>query len=95
MTTPRHFIASVVPRRILDDSAWLYSDEKCIGQLIVGDGVNSTIIYDIIMLPEPEFARARMHAGMPHVVAPSPHVGETIPVGTVLPDGPARHCSSE
>ncbi len=89
MTTPRHFIASVVPRFIRTTRLGYIPMKYVIGSRLVGDGVNSTIIYDIIMLPESEFPRARMSAGMPHVVAPAPHIGETLPVGTVPSD--VRH----
>lgn len=57
--------------------------KNVIGSRLVGDGKNATIIYDIIMLPESEFPRARMHAGMQHVSTPTPHIGETMPVGVV------------
>lgn len=89
MTTPRHFIASVVPRFIRTTRLGYIPMKNVIGSRLVGDGVNSTIIYDIIMLPESEFARARMHAGMQHVIAPTPHRGETMPVGAVPSD--VRH----
>ncbi|MDD3183180.1 MAG: hypothetical protein PHD48_10325 [Alphaproteobacteria bacterium] len=86
MTVSRTYIASVVPRFIRTSRLAYIPMKNVIGSRVVGDGKNSTIIYDIIMLPESEFARARMHAGMQHIIAPTPHIGETMPVGTVPSD---------
>ena len=84
--TARTYVASVVPRFIRTSRLGYVPMSHVIGSRLVGDGKNATIIYDILMLPEPEFARARMHAGMQHVIAPTPHRGETMPVGVIPSD---------
>jgi len=85
----RTYVASAIPRFVRTTRLGYIPMRSVIGSRLVGDGKNATIIYDIIMLPEAEFARARMHAGMQHVLAPTPHIGETMPVG-VLPSDVKR-----
>jgi len=82
--TSKIYIASAIPRFIRTTRLGYIPLKYVLGSRLVGDSKNATLIYDIIMLPEPEFTRARRHAGMQHVLAPTPHIGATMPVG-VLP----------
>ena len=81
--TNRHFVAFEVPRFIRTMRLGYVPMDNLLGSRSVGDGANSTIIYDFVMLPEAEFVRARMNAGVQHVVTPAPHKGETLPVGFI------------
>lgn len=80
------YIAFAIPRFIRSSRLPYIPMSHVIGSRLVGDGKNATIIYDVVMLPEPEFARARMNAGMQHIITPAPHRGEVMPVGVIPTD---------
>lgn len=60
-----------------------------IGNRHIRGNDGSNLVFDIVMLPEPEFKRMRMNVGVNHVVAPALKAGPAFQPGFVLAD--AKH----
>jgi len=62
MQTTQKYIAAYVPRYIRTGRLWYLSLDTVIGaKSVAGSG---SMIYDLIMLPEKEYTRARLYLGM-------------------------------
>ncbi len=57
------YIAAYIPRYMRTSRLWYLPPHAIIGSKQVGDAVGANAIYDVIMLPEKEYMRARLYLG--------------------------------
>lgn len=76
MAIPQTFLAASVPRYLRQTKLGYLPLNSVIGTRVMPNGAGGTsLIYDVIMLPEREFQRMRLNIGLQHVATPNLRMG--------------------
>ena len=76
MANPKTFLAASVPRYLRQTKLGYLPLNSVIGTRVLTNGAGATsLIYDVIMLPEREFQRMRLNIGLQHVATPTLKMG--------------------
>jgi hypothetical protein len=89
MSSPKTYMAASVPRSIRQSRLGYVPLQCILGSRYVKGGDGSNLVYDIVMLPAPEFQRMRMNVGLQNVITPGPKIGPNFQPVYVLAD--AKH----